>query len=230
VDLEVASNCYLCGEHLSTQPIGDDHVPPKQFYPESLRPKLSSPMRTIPAHAKCNSDYGRDEEYFTLSIAPLASTSDTAWPLLKERGEKHLRGKQVKLFPQVLSEFEVRPSGLHLPEGVVLKRFDGDRTFRIIWKITRGLHFHEYKQFLPEDTPVIIYELNEAGKMPAVGDLHALGLLTGRGLHPEIFDYKCYRSDDSPSLHYWAMLFWKQVIVSLAYWLPKPDLQLPPVN
>jgi hypothetical protein len=53
----------------------------------------------------------------------------------------------------VLNEFDHNPSGLLLPGGKVLKRFDGKRIARVAWKMVRGLHFHYAHEVLPEDWP-----------------------------------------------------------------------------
>ncbi|MGD0917050.1 MAG: hypothetical protein ABSB22_11390 [Thermodesulfobacteriota bacterium] len=50
----------------------------------------------------------------------------------------------------VLKEFDKRPSGLILPFGKVAKRFDGQRVWRVVWKIMRGLFLKEIGRFLPD--------------------------------------------------------------------------------
>ena len=49
-----------------------------------------------------------------------------------------------------MREFEERPSGLHLPSNLVLKRLDGDRITRVAWKLVRGLYFLETGSVLAE--------------------------------------------------------------------------------
>ena len=63
------------------------------------------------------------------------------------------RPEQAKLLRKVLNEFERQPSGLILPPNIVLKRFEGDRIARVIWKIVRGLYFYHFGVFVAEDAP-----------------------------------------------------------------------------
>jgi hypothetical protein len=145
--------CYLCGQYLESDH-SMDHVPPQQFYAESLRQHLNlSQLVTIPAHSTCNRSFERDEEYFTWSLSPLAVGSTPGNALAQDRADK-LRGRPrlVRLYAMVRREFERFPGGLHLPGGRVVKRFDGPRVNRVAWKLVRGLYFHETRRVLPEDT------------------------------------------------------------------------------
>jgi len=214
--------CYLCGRNLADEPWDDDHVPPKQIYPEVLRSTRDSPMRTLPTHKSCNNGYSRDEVYFTLSLVPLAPGSQVARLLIDERGTKCLAGKQKGLFPRVLQEFEARPSGILLPHGLMLKRFDGERVYRVIWKIIRGLHFLTFRRAIPGDTPTGYYQLYEGGRMPSAVDLQLLASCQGLGPHPDIFDYKFLSDDESPRNLFWALRFWGQIIVTFAYQCEDP--------
>ena len=48
---------------------------------------------------------------------------------------------QVPLMRKVLREFDPTPSGIILPAGKIVKRFEGKRLARVAWKMVRGLHF-----------------------------------------------------------------------------------------
>ena len=63
----------------------------------------------------------------------------------------------MRLYQAVRREFEKQPSGLHLPGGRVVKRFQGERVNRVVWKLVRGLYFHEMSSVLPDDT---VYDRN----------------------------------------------------------------------
>ena len=62
--------CALCGKPiLKNPPDFEDsgtveHVPPKMFYPDSLRPELRKQLWTVPSHRRCNGGSKSDEEYF----------------------------------------------------------------------------------------------------------------------------------------------------------------------
>jgi hypothetical protein len=65
-------------------------------------------------------------------------------------GEKFRRMKNRPLVMKILREVEPRPSGLVLPDGKVVKRFDPTRIECVIWKIVRGLFFHHHGKTLPQ--------------------------------------------------------------------------------
>jgi hypothetical protein len=67
----------------------------------------------------------------------------------------------------VLEEFDVRPSGIVLPNGKIVKRLK-PRVHRVAWKIARGLFFIETGRILPERTPrsiALVDYLNPPGPL-----------------------------------------------------------------
>lgn len=63
--------CALCGDMIQEQDETVEHVPPKLFYPKSLRPRIGKPFWTVPSHRACNEKYCMDEEYFYYFLMPL---------------------------------------------------------------------------------------------------------------------------------------------------------------
>ncbi len=188
-----------------------DHVPPRQFYSREIRRLHNPNLLTLPAHEQCNRSYQLDEEYFAHAIGPVAMETYSGRSLFRELVGQYRAVRNVPLSRRVFSEFEDRPSGLVLPGGRVIKRFDPDRVWRVVWKILRGLYFKEYGQFLPEDTPRLFKAVSPGEKPP-----EEFFFLPGdpvRGQYPEVFDYKYRKFPEVSDYHLWAMLFWDRLIM-----------------
>jgi hypothetical protein len=202
--------CYLCGQPLQGE-IDDDHVPPKQFYAKSLR-KLHNPddLLTLPVHKSCNISYQKDEDYFVHSIAPLAMESYPGKAIFEDISNQFKRPQGKRIGEMIRKEFDDRPSGLILPAGKVVKRFSGDRIWRVVWKIVRGLFFHEYGRFLPENTPRVFDNVSVGDRPPE----KFVPILASppRGKYPAVFDYKFICVPELNNFHAWAMLFWDRLI------------------
>ena len=217
--------CYLCGLDIESDR-SMDHVPPKQFYATSLRSDLNlSQLVTIPAHGACNTSFEKDEEYFTWSLSPLAVGSTAGNALARERAEKLAAGRSVPLFHAVRQEFDKQPSGLHLPGGRVIKRFQGGRVNRVAWKLVRGLYFHEMSAVLPDDTRFTteIIEPERAreasGTNPVWEEVKAQD---PRGSYGGVFEYKYLLGDaDGKKLHVWGMLVWDKIMIFIAHHDPQ---------
>src|SRR5207249_6670860 len=64
--------CCLCGKPATADdPITREHVPPKQFFPKSLRSGLN--LWIVPTHKSCNNRHKADEEYFVHALYPLVA-------------------------------------------------------------------------------------------------------------------------------------------------------------
>jgi hypothetical protein len=216
-----ASICYLCGLPIAKDS-SVDHIPPKQFYAPELRARHNlSRLLTLPAHGACNKAFQSDEEYFAWSLGPLAAGTVAADALVRYQTAKFRAGGSQGLGRTVLSEFETRPSGLHLPPGVVVKRVQGERLVRVAWKIVRGLYHHENASSLPDDTPKTM-EFVEPERARQLAGTNAVWELVKaqdpRGSYGGIFEYKYLARDIEPGrLHCWGMLFWNKIMVFVAH-------------
>ena len=115
----------------------------------------------------------------------------------------------------ILKEFDQRPSGIILAHRKVLKRFNGKRIWRVVWKITRGLFFKEKWQFLPEDTPRHFKIVSVDEEPPA--EIAYVSDSPSRGQYPGVFDYKYIDIPELNNFHFWAMLFWDRLIMLIAF-------------
>lgn len=215
------SICYLCGLPLAP-PLSQDHVPPKQFYPDAVRKKHNPNLRTITVHKECNLAYQFDEDYFVNTIAPFARGSYSGNALLHEIFQKYHAGKKRGLVSKVYQEFERRPSGLVLPHGLVAKRIEGGRVHRVAWKVIRGLYFHHFGEFLPQDTPNGL-EIVPPDQPPPKEFIIGLPDDPVRGQYPGVFDYKFAKFPEVHNFNYWAMLLWDRMIMIMKFHDPTCD-------
>ena len=111
---------------------------------------------------------------------------------------------------KVLKEFDKNPSGLILPDDLTIKRFEGNRVFRILWKILRGLFFIEYSKFLPESTPRKMM----LDARPTENFIY-LTSCSEKGIYPGVFAYKFIKVPEVNDFHYWAFLLWDALIAEI---------------
>jgi hypothetical protein len=131
--------------------------------------------------------------------------------------EDYRAGKQVPLTRRVLGEFEPSPSGLLLPGGKVVKRFDGERIKRVIWKMVRGLHFHHTGEILPERWSAVGVQLFTLDQQPPEDVIEFAGTHPSHGTYQGVFDYKFDKYPESNNLHYWLLLLWDRIIFRVTF-------------
>jgi hypothetical protein len=213
----VSTLCYLCGKPLDP-PINADHPVMQQLFAPEIRRKYNvSQLITLDVHKACNTAYKEDEDYFVRTLMPFARGSESGNAIYAKVLGDFRTGKQVPLTKMVLREFKRNPSGLFLPGGKVVKRFQGERLRRVAWKIVRGLHFYHNNEVLPEiwkSVGVQIY----AGETPPPDDVRGFaGIAPSRGTYPGVFDYKFDTFPEAKNLHYWLLLLWDRIIVRVAF-------------
>lgn len=140
--------------------------------------------------------------------------------LYKHIREKYRRLKNVALIRKVIGEVEPHPSGLVLPGGKVIKRFDSIRVERVIWKIVRGLYFDHSGNVLPEKLAVTWTLTGPDDGPPPDHFLRFTGMPDNPsyGKHPGVFAYQfqVFR-EMQPYGHYWALLLWDKLIITVAF-------------
>lgn len=206
--------CYLCGKRISGDN-SNDHVPPRHFYSKEIRRKHGPNLFTLPTHLTCNRDYQLDEEYFVHSITPLTLNTYSGKSIVKELLNQYGNKRNWKLGNQIIAEFEERPSGIHLPQGKVVKRINPDRIWRVVWKIVRGLFYKEYGKVLPEDIPKRFWVVSPGEKPPEIFSL--LPDEPARGQYPGVFDYKFRIFPESTNAHLWSFLLWDKIIMLILF-------------
>lgn len=207
--------CYLCGKPiLEMEERADDHVPPKQFFPTILRNKHNLQLTTLPAHLNCNSSYAQDEEYFKISLGSVAQKTFSGIYLWRDIARTIRREESQGLAFKVRYEFsEQTESGLYFSPGKVGKKFDPERVYRIVWKIIRGLHYHHYDQFIPEESLCRLRLYDPQQTQPAnITEVFQLTMQQPeQGKYPGIFAYKIVKSEP-PGRFAYGLLFWDAMI------------------
>ena len=212
--------CYLCGEGIETDR-SVDHVSPKHFFAPTIRNEHNlSQLLTLPTHGACNKSFEKDEEYFAWSLVPLALDSVGGEALVRHHAKAFARGRSRGLALTTFEEFERHPSGLHLPNELVVKRVDGERIVRVLWKIVRGLYRLQTGAVLDESTLFMpeLFEPQVAVRSTENPLWEAVKAEDGKGAYPGVFDYKyLFAQDGSTRLHVWEMLFWDRIMAFIAH-------------
>jgi hypothetical protein len=209
--------CYLCGKPL-VPPTNVDHPIMQQiFAPEIRRKHNISRLITFEVHQSCNTSYKRDEDYFVRALIPFARGSEAGNAIYAKALNDYRIGKQVPLTKKVSSEFDPNPSGLTLPGGKVVKRFDGERLARVAWKMVRGLHIHHTGEVLSERWPALGVQVFCPDQRPPDDVMAFVSYAKSRGVYPGVFDYKFEKFRESHDLHYWVLLLWDRIIFRVAF-------------
>lgn len=214
-----ARPCYLCGAPLRP-PTNNDHVPLRGLIAPAITQRHNlDRLLTIPVHRACNSAYSRDEEYFLASLMPFSRGSTAGDAIYRKYLDDFAKDtRKAKLMRKVLREFDAAPSGLVIP-GKVVKRQDGARISRVVWKIVRGLHFHHHGTIMPDGLNTNV-TMTAPGERPPEPFLQVKDLPDDvtHGRYPGIFDYRfrCFDVDEG-KLHYWGMLLWDKIIITVAF-------------
>jgi hypothetical protein len=212
--------CYLCGNPLG-EPTSKDHIPLKALFPPEIRKKHKpTKLVTVRVHKACNESYLFDEEYFIYSLYPFALGTYVGDAMRKHIRQKFRAGKNQKLIAMMMAEFDHRPGGLVLPFGQMIKRFDSNRIERVLWKIVRGLHFHHNTEVLPANWR-ISWSLTTREEPGPPEHFKLFRDLPGNeplGDYPGVFTYRVqYFSETEISLHYWAVLIWDSILVTIQF-------------
>jgi hypothetical protein len=146
---------------------------------------------------------------------PYARGSYSGNAIFEKTLDTFREGGNPGLVRKVLSEFDPRPSGLVLPGNQVIQRIDGARISRVAWKIVRGLYFHHHYEVLPVKSARWV-SLTPPNRPPPehFGVFINLPDTPSRGQYPGVFDYKFLKF---PEAHYWALLFWDRIIVTVVF-------------
>ncbi len=147
------------------------------------------------------------------SFGPLALGSYSANALWKDIRRSFDRLQGIRLGKMIFKEYEDRPSGLILPNNKVLKKYNGVRARRVLWKIARGLFFDVHGKYLPNKQPRRI-DLVSVGEKPN-SEFAYVADAKSCGRYPGIFDFK-HKEYDDECIHIWAYLLWDKII-SIVY-------------
>jgi len=213
----LTSTCYLCAKPL-TPPTNADHPIMQQLFAPEIRRKYNiSQLLTLDVHKACNTAYKRDEDYFVRTLMPFARGSEAGNAIYQKVLDDYRAGKEALLTRKVLREFDPQPHGLVLPGGKVVKRFEGERLRRVVWKMVRGLHFHHSGgEVLPERWSSVGVKIFGPDDQPTE-DVVVFAGSTSRGIYPGVFEYKFDKFVELRNLHYWLLLLWDRLMFRVAF-------------
>lgn len=216
--------CYLCGVGL-TKPRSADHIPPRDFFAESILEELKPDLWTLPTHTQCNNSYKDDEEYFIATLrfhvantwAGGALTSDFLKNVSGHEGTKRLFGRA---FREMKWEHETTTSGRR--GTVVAMNHEDERIRRVSWKIIRGLYLLEQGAVLPEASPVAFEGLSHITQIDGGFPGWWQGA-AGRYPYSRVFDYRFRGAAQSDTgEEQWVLRFWEGLLWKTSF--PSPGL------
>jgi hypothetical protein len=239
--MPTSGKCCLCGKAATPDdPITREHVPPKQFYPKSLRDGLN--LWVVPTHQSCNNKDKAHEEYFCHALYPLVANGNPQMARvilddLKRRAEKP---QTRNLLSKVLSTTQaISPHGLVLPPGIIHMSADKYRIQQVAIKIGRCLFYRDHQQVMPyenchdirlcereEDVPEqykLSWELskvnvNELVPSESSGIVVVTDAKAGQSMaaYRQVFDYRsAYMKEQG--LHLYSLRFWEAFMFCIAF-------------
>jgi len=209
-------SCALCGEEIQKRDATVEHVPPKLFYPKSLRATIREPFWTVPSHRKCNEMYRMDEEYFYHFLMPLVinENSEMGKVLLDDLMERRKNPQTAAMIRRLLSEMKSNtPGGIVLPPSIRQFSVNPIRIQNVALKIAQCIYLKEQGHFLPK-LPCKHCELVER-----IDDLQCLYRLLLEhvkpvSIAPDLFNYRYMCLD---GVHLFGFMFWAGFMFCLAF-------------
>lgn len=233
--------CCLCGKYATADDrITREHVPPKQFYPRSLRDGLN--LWVVPTHKSCNNKHKADEEYFYHALYPLVANVNpkTAEVILDDLKRRAKEPQTPTLLRSILKTSRTTTEGgILLPPGVVRVNANKCRLQQVAIKIGRCLYYRDHKRVMPhenckdirlcereEDVPEL-YTLSWAFSKVNVNDLvpsEPGGVVVvddpdaGQALAAcrQVFDYRPAYLEEN-RLHLYTLRFWEAFVFCMAF-------------
>lgn len=214
--------CYLCGEPIEEDSMKEelslsmDHIPPRQFYPKSIRQQTDLNLEGAPSHKKCNGDYREDEEYFYHSLYPLVekNNSNMAKIIFQDLERRTHKPQTPAMARKILKNVSrVTQGGIHLPPGKIEIALDESRLQRIAIKIARGVLALNKIPYISETS---CFDIRICENESEVIELYKIlwQISSVNGILPSVFSYKYHYSD---GIHHMCLLFWEAFMYCLCF-------------
>jgi hypothetical protein len=206
--------CYLCGNAIdrksrdSQMKLSEDHIPPKQFFPQPLRKEVNPNLDVAPSRKKCNNAYKDDEDYFYHSLYPLVANGNPG--MAKAIFSDFTRRSRKQQTPAMLRNIFSTASGISaggivLPRGKIEVLVDEAKIQRVAGKIARGVLLLSIGAYVPESGIVDMRLCEKESEVPEIYRLSWQATsVTGR--YPQVFSYRHLPFD---SHHILSLLFWE---------------------
>lgn len=214
--------CYLCGKPILNG-ASRDHCPPSQFFPKKLK-KTHNPsaLITIPCHETCNTKYSLDEEYFLISLGCVVEDQYIREALQEDFREKFKNPKRQLLYHQVKKEFKDRTEGgIYYPNGKLGKKVDLKRIDNVVWKVVRGIFYHEKGIILDEKARPYIRIMDPQQDHPkeVIELFELIKSKEEKGQYGRLFAYKIAESNP-PGIYSMGLIFWNHVMFLVIFHAP----------
>lgn len=209
--------CYLCGKEI-TDDNDFDVLPNKDMYGDILSEENAQDVLIyLTVHCKCLNSYKTDENIFTsflLSITEKSSYKCDYWcePTDATR-KKH--ENQRPFFGKLDKKTDITKD-IPIPEKKLLIIYNRQKMSQIIWKICRGVYFHEFNKFIPEDCEHRIIIFFPGDPIDSICDF--IIKEPSRCMNDIIFDYKYIVCKNEVLF---ALLFFSTTIALVSITLPE---------
>lgn len=240
-----ATICCLCGKTATDDDgITREHVPPKQFYPKSLRGGLN--LWTVPTHKSCNNKYKLDEEYFFHALYPLVANANPqiASKILNDLKRRAQKPQTPALVRSILQTKRSKlDGGILLPPGVIQLSASEYRLQQVAIKIGRCLFYRDHQRVMPyenckdiriceseDDVPELYrlsWELSKINRKDYVPkDPSGIELVTdskaglAKTACPQVFNYRTAYLEQQ-DLHLYTLMFWESFVYCMAFSEPQ---------
>ena len=200
----------------SPDALSTDHVPPKQFYPKSIRIEENLNLWVTPTHKRCNGDYKKDEEYFYHSLYPLVANANQhmAQTVLKDIGRRAEKPQSQTLIRGLLKTARTETEGgIQLPPGTVQMSANEYRIQRIAIKIAQGVFYLKHDHYLPHGNCKDIRICESEQDAPEMYSL-SWGLAEMVTVCPRVFSYKTVSLD---GMQFYSLLFWEAFMFCMVF-------------
>ena len=206
--------CTYCG---LPGPITSDHVPPKNLW---LAPRPT--LITVPACLECNSEAGRDDEYFRLSLLMVADTTSgtPAHRVLEHVMEKLNSGNQNGFKGLLRESVSLGPAqtrnGLFIPK-VGLYDAERARLERVAQRTIRGLNFSVTQKRLSPRASIKVLLPGDIEELPGNRREQLLGWLQrmlsreSRSIGDGTFRYWRAADENNPLTTLWILRFYESL-------------------
>jgi len=239
------ANCCLCGKKGTNEnPITREHVPPKQFYPKSVRSQQNLNLWVVPTCRDCNESYKSDEEYFFHSLYPLVANTNRSMgeTILQDLRRRAKQPQTPALIRSLLrTSRATTEAGIVLPSGMVSLSVDERRIQQVAIKIARCLFYRDHTCVMPYENckDIRIYErekdvpefymlswemskahVNDAQPMDPDGTVVVAEEHAGRAVAvcESVFSYRAAHLDD---LYLITLFFWEAFVFCMTFSKPE---------
>jgi hypothetical protein len=214
--------CIYCG---SSENLTDDHIPPKNLFPE---PRTSD-LITVPACQGCNKSYEKDDEYFRVALTVIAESLN---PVARDLWLTKVVGGTLRRSPAMKYTLleTLRHTEFRTPAGVIVGRgqtfrIKGNRVNRVVRRIVSALHWLHHGAVPSGDVEMIV-AMSPDLERPGLVDRLVPFLLGGQPMRQTgagVFRYAFDRDEEIPAAGAWLLVFYSAVAFLVT--LTPPELR-----